>query len=345
MSADRRFETEDGPPPAGARPAVRSRPSGPGVAAPETFSEPEGSPWQRIGYLLGAIGCAGMVLVLFNPYFGTYDFESGVDARLWPWEVFYDARVTGGGFAFVWREPQVFILVSFAAALGFLVAALLPPGRARGMLAITAIVLGFTAHFPPGPEQIATYPPLLVLPLAAGAIIVRVLRPNNRGAFVLLAASLVMLAAQLLFPAPAMPGTPRSLQGEYHSLGWDSMRFLVEGAPSYGGSILDRAWLLPLAPALVLTFALGMLVLFGLRGRWAAWAAGLLLVAGEFLPLVRLALPANFPADDVIPSLNDVQNGARQVAKAIREKFFAYALPLAAAIYDFMRPRPAPPGA
>ena len=145
MSAEGQFDLEDpGASGAGPRPAVRSRPGTPEtpLTLPDTLPPPDPSAWQRLAYVVGGLCVAGMILVFFNPYFGTWDIEFGFDTRLWPWRMFQEHRAAGGAFQFPWHEPQVFILTSAAFTLMFFVAALKAPGPGRGMLALAAVVLG-----------------------------------------------------------------------------------------------------------------------------------------------------------------------------------------------------------
>lgn len=279
----------------------------------------------RAASLLGpaflVLGAVGMIVV----WLGGMNPEFGALAKAWPWELF---RGETGRPAFVWSPHHAFALVVPVLALLLLVAALLRPGRGRGIFVLTVIAIALCAFPPQTNRALVAFGGLLVGLLAAG-IWVQARRPA-RG---LVVAGLCLVLGYLFAPLPPMQQGSEPAPDIYAS-----MAHLVMSPPD--GADVGDLLLTPFAwgtGTAALLAVLGLLSLLGLRGRWSA-GLGIILVVLFVLAQAILRFRDGYTQPSY--GLEPFQAAVGFLGAMLGENNLALVLPLVAAIRDCGAPPP-----
>lgn len=254
----------------------------------------------RVGLLLAGLLVLGTLLAHVNPAFGFLFQERGGSAKGWPWDLFHSPEE---GWRFVWQSPTAWVLALGASGGLLVLAALLVPGRLRAALALASFALLAGTILPVDSSQLLASGMNVALALVAAGAIAASARPRPGGALRVLGLgtlTLGLLLALPLPPPPPMEGTmPEAVSGyasevtraiNLYGDAFGGGRLLPDGSPAPRPP--DEAWLLATQPILAWLpgFALGLLLLLGVRGRWVPTAVGLLLLFAVAGPCVWSAV-------------------------------------------------------
>lgn len=308
------------PPPALKRTSTRKRVARPQRASRSAAPETKGGKlarwlrWivsPRFYYSLGFLLTGYAIYALYNPGWGAM-------ARMWPHEAL------GIEGTFTWDLATAQLLTLIVLALALLVASFMRAGHRRGVL--VAVCSGLVlVSFGTGAQPVA----LAGLALTGGAL----LAPRGARRAALLMIGLGLLAAHLFMPwAPGRFTRGIDLAPSYQATAFDTIDALAAPKP---GVVEARGWprmiLERIEPLVALLLAaVGLLALVGAGGRWARWAAGvllLLLCGGALAELYRGGAEG---AEDAY------QAGISAIALAWFGLAAAYVLNLGGAVADLL---------
>ncbi len=287
-------------------------------------------------YLIGFLLLLLALLSLFNPRFGTV-------ANYWPHEI-----LGLGSLSLVWDSATVRALCLVVVILGYIVALLMRPGVARGVVIAFVTFVAFVT-FQPAPAHIRFYVLPIALALTAGALIART-QPNQEGARkAVLLVGFTLVAAHLFMPWDSARVNQKQLQEGYYNTAIATIDYYAnppeiivkpEGEEEAAGAatVYGNLFLLH-APATIacLMFLVALAALFGFGGRWARWAAGSLMVLMVFSwALANFLHGRGDPTHGGFPAW---QAGLRVLAQNWHENTIGYALPFAGAVAEMVRGR------
>lgn len=267
---------------------------------PEEGPESRGGWPSRFGLLLGGLLVLGTVLAHVNPSFGFLFQERGGTAQGWPWDLFHSPEE---GWRFVWQSPTAWVLALGTSGALLVLAAAVSPGRLRAALALASFALIAATILPVDASQLLPSGLNVALALVAAGAIAGCARPRPAGASRVLALGTLMLGLLLALPLPPPPPTEGVALQPVTGYASEVTRALNLYGDAFGGGRLlpdgsvaprppDEAWLLATQPILAWlpAFALGLLLLMGVRGRWVPTAMGLLLLFATVGPCIWSAV-------------------------------------------------------
>lgn len=310
----------------------------------QAYDEPSGAVSRWLGwltspttlYLLAFVMTTGLALCLFNPTWGS-------EALAWPHQVF---TVDGH---FVWEVATAKAATLLGALACFVIVLLMRPARIRGAIALFGCGLALVAFQVP-PEHL----PYWILPLACAAVGGCLLwSGESRARRATLLVAFLILAANLFMPWDETRIGRKNLRGGYHSTATAQIDLLLNPPEEYmvevdaddtttntpiKGYVRIVLMTVPQTVGLLM-FLLGLCSLAGFGSAWVRWVAApglLLLVLGPAWVLYDHGTMTILKTGP-----EPWQLGLQYLGQVWPSHGSAWALPLAGAIAELVRPQDA----
>lgn len=327
-------------------------------AAPAPAAAPASDWLWRLGCVVAALLTLGVLFASFNPLFGFFLKDRGFDALRWPWQLFERPI---GGVIVAWVPTHVYIVSLLLSSLALLACSMMARGGGRTGLCVAAFVLVGVAAMPGANEYMLLAAVQVGLALLTAGTLARGREgevPAARKAQVVGCLLLALFAVlpypndeQLTFENPelAQPyvspvtATVRDL---VLVLGGPDEQVKVPGEAPRSVTIADWVGAHLVNLPLLLGLLVGVLALLGWGGRWAGPVLLLLLLVAALAPCVahavREAAAYREGTQDAQETMEDlVSVYGRNAAEAYLLGLRAAALPLALALAELVRRRPA----